>query len=100
MTTSSGSRPISTSRTTYSPASKPSPAAAPGRRVTRMLGIAPGSRATGYGLIVSDGGSARCERSGVFAPRAALPFAERLLRIHDALAALLTETAPDEVAVE
>ena len=42
----------------------------------------------------------RCERSGVIAPRATLPFADRLLLIHDALAALLAEMSPAEVAVE
>jgi crossover junction endodeoxyribonuclease RuvC len=36
----------------------------------------------------------------VFSPRPTLPFAERLLQIHDALAKLLEETCPDEVAVE
>jgi crossover junction endodeoxyribonuclease RuvC len=36
----------------------------------------------------------------VIAPRAALPFADRLLAIHDTLAGLIAEMRPDEVAVE
>lgn len=36
----------------------------------------------------------------MIAPRASLPFADRLLFIHDALAALLEEMRPVEVAVE
>lgn len=36
----------------------------------------------------------------MIAPRAALPFADRLLAIHDALAELIAEMRPDEVAVE
>jgi len=36
----------------------------------------------------------------VIAPRATLPFADRLLAIHDALAELIREMRPDEVAVE
>ncbi len=42
----------------------------------------------------------RCERSGVIATRASLPFPDRLLHIHDALEALLSEMRPAEVAVE
>ena len=42
----------------------------------------------------------RCERSGVIATRPKLSFPDRLLAIHDALAALLDEMRPDEVAVE
>jgi crossover junction endodeoxyribonuclease RuvC len=45
-------------------------------------------------------GVPRCERSGVITTRATLPFPDRLLAIHDALAALLEEMRPDEVAVE
>src|SRR5215216_4118372 len=112
MTTSSGSRPISTSRTKSSPgssrsltapASAPAPAAlaarppAPG---TRILGIDPGSRATGYGLVRLEGSRIHYERSGAIAPRAALSFPDRLLAVHDALASILEELAPDEVAVE
>src|SRR2546422_104391 len=94
MTTSSGSRPISTSRMRSSPGSKPS-ALSP-----LILGIDPGSRVLGYGFITSERGIARCERSGVIATRASLSFPDRLLQIHDTLAALLAEMQPAEVAVE
>jgi crossover junction endodeoxyribonuclease RuvC len=76
------------------------PAAAPRAGGTLILGIDPGSRATGYGFIRRAGGATRCERSGVIAPRPSLPFPDRLLAIHDALEALLGELQPDEVAVE
>lgn len=36
----------------------------------------------------------------MIAPRATLPFADRLLAIHDALAELIRDLRPDEVAVE
>src|SRR5712675_484120 len=94
MTTSSGSRPISISRTTSSPRSKPSPVA------PLILGIDPGSRVTGYSFIRSERGVTCCERSGVIATRAGLSFPDRLLQIHDALEALLAEMRPAEVAVE
>jgi len=65
-----------------------------------ILGIDPGSRVTGYGLLRMDGSRVLYERSGVIAPRATLPFSDRLIAVYDGLAALLDEVRPDEVAVE
>lgn len=73
---------------------------APGASGTLILGIDPGSRATGYGLLHLDGSRIRYERSGVWAPRPALPFADRLAAVYDGLLALLDQVRPDEVAVE
>src|SRR5437763_7103991 len=98
MTTSSGSRPISTSRTKSSPRSKPNaalPATPAGGPL--ILGIDPGSRVTGYGFITHERGVTRCERSGVIATRSNLTFADRLLAIHDALSALLDDMRPADV---
>src|SRR6267142_6701754 len=92
MTTSSGSRPISTLRTRSSQKSRPD--------TPLILGIDPGSRVTGYGFIRHDRGVPRCERSGVIVTLASLSFPDRLLQIHDALEALLAEMRPAEVAVE
>ena len=66
----------------------------------RVLGIDPGSRVTGFGLLLLDGSRVHYERSGVIAPRASLPFSDRLLAVYDGLLALLDELRPDEVAVE
>jgi len=65
-----------------------------------VLGIDPGSRATGYGLVRVEGSRVHYERSGAIAPRASLSFPDRLVAVHDALERLLVELAPDEVAVE
>ena len=65
-----------------------------------MLGIDPGSRATGYGLLTLDGSRLHYERSGVISPRASLPFCDRLLAVYDGLLTILDELRPDEVAVE
>jgi crossover junction endodeoxyribonuclease RuvC len=85
----------------------PAPAPAPAAAATRapaatplILGIDPGSRATGYGFVRRDGSRIRYEHSGVIAPRANIPFADRLLTIHEELARLLEQWRPDEVAVE
>ena len=75
-------------------ASQPRPGA------VRVLGIDPGSRVTGFGLLLLDGSRVHYERSGVIAPRASLPFSDRLLAVYDGLLALLDELRPDEVAVE
>ena len=104
MTTSNGSRRISTLPPRYSPRSNssaaPAPAAAPKAGGTLILGIDPGSRVTGFGLLRLDGSRVLYERSGVIAPRATLPFSDRLIAVYDGLAALLEEVRPDEVAVE
>jgi len=77
-----------------------SPGSKPSALSPLILGIDPGSRVLGYGFIISERGIARCERSGVIATRASLSFPDRLLQIHDTLAALLAEMQPAEVAVE
>src|SRR5262245_22009527 len=103
MTTSSGSRPISISRRRSWPRCSSSSAAArpaAAGKGTLSLGIDPGSRATGYGLLRLVGNRPRYERSGVISPRASLPFCDRLLAVYDGLRELLDETRPDEVAVE
>ncbi len=66
----------------------------------RVLGIDPGTAATGYGIVEEreDGLHAVC--FGAITPPASLPFAQRLLRISRELGALLHHTPPDCAAVE
>ncbi|GMG87239.1 crossover junction endodeoxyribonuclease RuvC [Biformimicrobium ophioploci] len=67
--------------------------------MVRILGIDPGSRKTGYGLIDLEGGSARYVASGVVRiPDAALP--ERLKLIFDAISQITEQYAPTEMAIE
>jgi crossover junction endodeoxyribonuclease RuvC len=51
-------------------------------------------------LVRLEGSRIHYERSGTIAPRASLPFADRLRAVYDGLAEVLTQVAPDEVAVE
>ena len=67
---------------------------------TLILGIDPGSRATGYGLLRLDGSRIHYERSGVIAPRSSLSFSDRLLAIYEGLMRVLVDARPHEVAVE
>ena len=66
----------------------------------RLLGIDPGLRFTGWGLIEAEGNRLRHRADGVIATDASVPVPERLRTLHDALAALLAEHRPDEAAVE
>jgi crossover junction endodeoxyribonuclease RuvC len=65
----------------------------------RILGLDPGSRRTGYGLIAVEGPESRCLAHGRIEVEG-LPVAERLARIHAGVAELVSQWAPDEVAVE
>jgi crossover junction endodeoxyribonuclease RuvC len=66
----------------------------------RVLGIDPGIVTTGYGLVDVEGGSLRAVTFGAISTRAGLPFAQRLLRIHQELQTLLIRSRPDCAAVE
>jgi crossover junction endodeoxyribonuclease RuvC len=67
----------------------------------KVLGVDPGTAATGYGVVVrGDGGAASLTECGVIRTDAARPLQERLLQIHDGLSDVLERHAPDVVAVE
>ncbi len=65
----------------------------------RILGIDPGSRHTGFGIVDCIGGDYRCVVHGRI-DVAGATLAERLHRIHDGIRALLARHLPDEIAVE
>ncbi len=67
--------------------------------MSRILGIDPGLRVTGYGLIEKSGSALRYVGSGcVRVPAGELPL--RLKAILDALSRVIAEHAPQQVAVE
>jgi crossover junction endodeoxyribonuclease RuvC len=68
--------------------------------MTRLLGIDPGLRFTGWGLIEAAGNRLRHVGDGVIATDAAMPVPERLRVLHAALAGLIASHRPDEAAVE
>lgn len=65
----------------------------------RVFGIDPGSERTGYGCVESDGSRHRIVTCGAISSRAAA-FPDKLLAIHQRLAALIQEHRPDCVAIE
>lgn len=68
--------------------------------MVRLLGIDPGLRFTGWGLVESDGHRLRHVADGVIATDGDDAVPTRLRALHDALSALLAELRPDEAAVE
>ncbi|HYG27422.1 MAG TPA: crossover junction endodeoxyribonuclease RuvC [Caulobacteraceae bacterium] len=66
----------------------------------RILGLDPGLRRTGWGVVVCEGARLSWVAHGVIAPHEKLPFAERLLCLFDGVAEIITRHAPHEAAVE
>jgi crossover junction endodeoxyribonuclease RuvC len=66
----------------------------------RVLGIDPGSRFTGWGVLDCQGARVQLVAWGRLAPAQDLPLADRLLRLADGLEAVLAEHGPDLAAIE
>jgi crossover junction endodeoxyribonuclease RuvC len=66
----------------------------------RVLGVDPGLRVTGYGVIARSSAAPALVEAGVIVPRAAAPLEKRLGELYDALAAVIEATRPDVVALE
>jgi crossover junction endodeoxyribonuclease RuvC len=66
----------------------------------RLLGIDPGLRVTGWGMIETDGYRLRHLADGVIGTDHTASVPDRLRVLHDALAALIAQHRPDEVAIE
>jgi crossover junction endodeoxyribonuclease RuvC len=72
----------------------------PIRTAVRILGIDPGLRRTGWGVVESEGNRLVFVGCGSVEPSDRLTLAERLLAIHHGLEKVLAEYAPAEAAVE
>ncbi|HTI87191.1 MAG TPA: crossover junction endodeoxyribonuclease RuvC [Alphaproteobacteria bacterium] len=66
----------------------------------RVLGLDPGLTRTGWGVIEIDGNRLVYVADGVVASAATRPLAERLAILFDGIAAVISEHAPAEAAVE
>ena len=65
-----------------------------------ILGVDPGSTATGYGVITKNGVRSIHVASGVIRPSAQWPMSRRLWHIHEQLDAVIREHAPTVMVVE
>lgn len=68
--------------------------------MTRIIGLDPGLRNTGWGVIESEGSRLIYVADGAVHSDADTPLAERLLQIHEQILSVLKEFAPDEAAIE
>jgi crossover junction endodeoxyribonuclease RuvC len=66
----------------------------------RILGIDPGSRITGYGIISVERGKARHIANGCIRTPEDAALAERLKVIYEGVAAIIDEYEPGEMAIE
>lgn len=66
----------------------------------RILGLDPGLRRTGWGVIVSEGSRLRWIAHGVVTPDERAPFSERLLHLLEAVGEICVAHACEEAAIE
>lgn len=66
----------------------------------RILGLDPGLRHTGWGVVDKDGPKVRFISAGVINPDDTLSLPERLAELHEGLKKVIADFSPDEVAVE
>ena len=66
----------------------------------RILGLDPGLRKTGWGVIRVEGNRLSHLGHGVIAPDEKAPFSERLLALFDGISAVVADWSPDEAAIE
>lgn len=69
-------------------------------RATRILGLDPGLRRTGWGLIVLEGARLSFVECGVVTSDSEMSLAERLVTLHDGIVAVIERLRPDVAAVE
>jgi crossover junction endodeoxyribonuclease RuvC len=66
----------------------------------RILGIDPGLRVTGYGVIEFAAGKTHVVEAGVVSPRASSPLEARLRELHAGIERVVASTHPDVIVIE
>lgn len=65
-----------------------------------VLGVDPGSRVTGYGVVEHDGRQSRMVGCGCLKADPSLPLPKRLQALYEGLSVVVEQLSPDEAAVE
>src|SRR3989339_1844589 len=65
-----------------------------------VLGVDPGSRVTGYGLVRKEGNCLTCMHSGTIAMSGQVPLYERIHRIYHSMVEIMNQHRPEELAIE
>lgn len=68
--------------------------------MTRILGVDPGLRTTGYGIVELSGGRTKLVEAGVIQPPADARLEERLWELHAAMDEIVRTLRPDCMVVE
>jgi crossover junction endodeoxyribonuclease RuvC len=68
--------------------------------MARLIGLDPGLRATGWGVIEAEGNHLRYVACGVIRAAEDQPLASRLSALYEGLVAVLEQQRPDQAAVE
>ncbi|HXP91980.1 MAG TPA: crossover junction endodeoxyribonuclease RuvC [Candidatus Binatia bacterium] len=66
----------------------------------RLLGVDPGLRTTGYGIVEADARTLRLIEAGVIEPDADLPLEGRLAQLYRAMHGIVAEARPEAMIVE
>jgi crossover junction endodeoxyribonuclease RuvC len=65
-----------------------------------VLGVDPGSRVTGYGLVEKENNQMTCTHAGTISLSAKLPFYERIHNIFKSMVEIMNHYRPQEMAIE
>jgi len=65
-----------------------------------VLGVDPGSRVTGYGLVEKRGHQMTCLHAGTFGTSLNRPFFERIYEIFQSMTEIMNRFRPEEMAIE
>lgn len=68
--------------------------------MSRILGVDPGLRVTGYGVVEFESGRARLIEAGIIAPNSRATLEDRLRELHAGLTAVVAATHPTAMVVE
>ena len=66
----------------------------------RVIGVDPGTRVCGFGIVDSINGSLAHVTSGAIVPTSSHPITSRLKTIHEGLVRVIREFAPDAMSIE
>ncbi len=66
----------------------------------RVLGVDPGSKVTGYGLVEKKGGRLTCVHAGSINLLGNTPFYERIHKIFQSMVEIMGQYRPQEMAIE
>lgn len=65
-----------------------------------VLGVDPGSRYTGYGLVEKSNKGITCLQAGTISPSHKIPFYERIHMIYNSMVKIMDTHQPSEMAIE